>query len=71
FCFILIGEKRLRQPDPRDPDLTCRIGKSAQAPLRMWRKEWWRKWATWAPHQVMFWLWKGKRWNQFQAPAPL
>ncbi|XP_073476838.1 A-type potassium channel modulatory protein KCNIP1 isoform X3 [Aquarana catesbeiana] len=28
---------------------------------RIWRKERWRKWAKFAPHQVMFWLWKAKR----------
>ncbi|PIO14273.1 hypothetical protein AB205_0044680 [Aquarana catesbeiana] len=64
-------EKRLRQQskDPRTPQVTSLKLKLPHAPAQdhahptSWRKERWRKCAIFPPHQVMFWLWKAKRWS--------
>ncbi|PIO13192.1 hypothetical protein AB205_0145770 [Aquarana catesbeiana] len=48
--------------NPVPPNRNTIIGKSAQAPQRMWRKE---RWATWASYQVI-WLCL----NQATAPLP-
>ncbi|PIO41036.1 hypothetical protein AB205_0029000 [Aquarana catesbeiana] len=50
FCFILIGEQRLRKyEDTRDPPHLLKKGNKGHN-LRMWRKEmWWRL----SPQQVV------------------
>ncbi|XP_073455541.1 transmembrane protein 255A isoform X3 [Aquarana catesbeiana] len=59
-AYDLQGRKDKMNPVP--PNRNTILGKSAQAPLRMWRKE---RWLTWAPHQVI-WLCL----NQATAPPP-
>ncbi|PIN88315.1 hypothetical protein AB205_0019190 [Aquarana catesbeiana] len=69
FCLIFIGEKRLRQQSkgPRTPQVTSLKLTLPQTPAQdhahptSWRKERWRKCATFQPHQVRFSLWKAKR----------